>query len=56
MINGWNAGNGDAFAAPYTKGYEQVSSFHKMLFDKFVKGSRLIGKLNYAICDRRCCC
>ena len=58
MIDGWNAGKGDAFAAPYTddsdfigfdgtymKGHQQIASFHQMLFDKFVKGSRLIGKI-----------
>jgi uncharacterized protein (TIGR02246 family) len=58
MIDGWNAGKGDAFAAPYAddsdfigfdgtymKGHQQIASFHQMLFDKFVKGSRLIGKI-----------
>ena len=57
-IDGWHAGNGDAFAAPYTedsdfigfdgtymKGRQEIASFHQMLFDKFVKGSRLIGKI-----------
>jgi uncharacterized protein (TIGR02246 family) len=57
-IDGWNAGNGDAFAAPYTdvcdyigfdgtylKGREEIASLHQMLFDKFVKGSRLVGKI-----------
>jgi uncharacterized protein (TIGR02246 family) len=58
MIDGWNAGNGDAFAAPYTydsdfigfdgtylKGRQQIASFHQMLFDKFFIGTRLIGKI-----------
>src|SRR5919108_5820281 len=58
MIDGWNAGNGDAFAAPYTddsdyigfdgtymKGRQEIASFHQMLFDKFLGGSRLIGKI-----------
>src|SRR5919198_1210935 len=57
-IDGWHAGKGDAFAAPYTddsdfigfdgtymKGRQEIASFHQMLFDKFVKGSRLIGKI-----------
>jgi len=57
-INGWNVSNGDAFAAPYTydsdfigfdgtylKGRQQIASFHQMLFDKFLKGSQLIGKI-----------
>ena len=57
-IDGWNSGNGNAFAAPYTdvsdyigfdgtylKGREEIASLHQMLFDKFVKGSRLVGKI-----------
>lgn len=61
MINGSNAGKGDAFAAPrtddsdfigfdgmYVKGYQQIDSFHQMLFD-IVKGSRLIGEIR-SIC------
>jgi uncharacterized protein (TIGR02246 family) len=58
MIDGWNAVNGNAFAAPYTddsdfirfdgtymKGRQEIASFHQMLFDKFLRGSRLIGKI-----------
>ena len=57
-IEGWNKGSGDALAAPYTedsdyigfdgtylKGRAEIASFHQMLFDKFIKGSRLIGKI-----------
>jgi uncharacterized protein (TIGR02246 family) len=57
-IDGWNQGSGDAFAAPYSedsdfvgfdgtylKGRQQIASFHQMLLDKFLKGSRLIGKI-----------
>ena len=57
MIGGWNKGSGQAFAATYTddsdfigfdgtymKGRQQIASFHQMLFDKFLKGSRLIGQ------------
>jgi uncharacterized protein (TIGR02246 family) len=57
-IDGWNKASGDAFAAPYTddsdfigfdgtymKGRQQIASFHQMLFDKFLTGSRLIGKV-----------
>jgi uncharacterized protein (TIGR02246 family) len=57
-IDGWNVGNGDAFAAPYAddsdfigfdgtymKGPQEIASFHQMLFDKFLKGSRLVGKI-----------
>lgn len=58
MIDGWNSGSGDTFAAPFTddsdfigfdgtlmNGRQQISSFHQMLFDSFVKGSRLVGKV-----------
>ena len=58
MIDGWNKGSGRIFAAPYTddsdfigfdgtymKGRQEIASFHQMLFDKFLKGSRLIGKI-----------
>jgi uncharacterized protein (TIGR02246 family) len=57
-MDGWNAGNGKAFAEPYTedsdyigfdgtylKGRQEISSFHQMLFNKFLKGSRLVGKI-----------
>jgi uncharacterized protein (TIGR02246 family) len=57
-IDGWNKASGDAFAAPYTddsdfigfdgtymKGRQEIASFHQMLFDKFLRGSRLIGKV-----------
>jgi uncharacterized protein (TIGR02246 family) len=58
MIDGWNKGSGQVFAAPYNddsdfigfdgthmKGRQEIASFHQMLFDKFLKGSRLIGKI-----------
>lgn len=58
MIDGWNKGSGQAFAAPYTdnsdfigfdgtymNGRQEIASFHQILFDKFLKGSRLIGKI-----------
>jgi uncharacterized protein (TIGR02246 family) len=57
MIDGWNASSGNEFAAPYTddsdfigfdgtymKGRQEIASFHQMLFDKFLRGSRLIGQ------------
>jgi uncharacterized protein (TIGR02246 family) len=57
-IDGWNKASGDAFAAPYTgdsdfigfdgtymKGRQEIASFHQMLFDRFLRGSRLIGKV-----------
>jgi uncharacterized protein (TIGR02246 family) len=58
MIDGWNKGSGDAFAASfaedgdlvgfdgtYLKGRQQIALFHQQLFDTFVKGSRLVGKV-----------
>jgi uncharacterized protein (TIGR02246 family) len=60
MIDGWNGSRGDAFAAPYPytddsdfigfdgtymKGRQEIASFHQMLFDKFLGGSRLIEKI-----------
>ena len=58
MIEGWNKGDGDVFAAPFAedadlvgfdgthlKGRREIASFHQRLFDTFVKDSRLIGKV-----------
>src|ERR671924_1004928 len=58
VIDGWNAGSGDAFAAPFEehadqvgfdgthfKGRKEIASFHQHLFDVFLKGSRLVGKV-----------
>jgi uncharacterized protein (TIGR02246 family) len=58
MIDGWNKGDGDVFAAPFAedadlvgfdgthlKRRQEIASFHQHLFDTFVKGSRLIGKV-----------
>jgi len=55
VIDGWDAGNGDAFAAPFEedgdqvgfggthfKGWQEVASFHQHLFDMFLRGSRLV--------------
>jgi uncharacterized protein (TIGR02246 family) len=49
MIDGWNAGSGHAFAAPYSedsdfvgfdgtylKGRQQITSFHQVFFDRFI--------------------
>jgi uncharacterized protein (TIGR02246 family) len=56
LLDGWNKGSGEAFAAPFAedgdlvgfdgthlKGSQEIASFHQQLFDTFVKGSRLIG-------------
>ena len=58
MMDGWNKGSGNDFAAPFTddadfvgfdgthlKGRQEIALFHQQLFDKFIKGSRLVGKI-----------
>jgi uncharacterized protein (TIGR02246 family) len=58
FMDGWNAASGDAFAAPFEedgdlvgfdgthiKGRQEIASFHQHLFDMFLKGSRLVGKV-----------
>jgi uncharacterized protein (TIGR02246 family) len=58
MIDAWNAGDGAAFAAPFTedadfvafegthlKGREEIASFHEQIFKTVVKGSRLEGEV-----------
>jgi uncharacterized protein (TIGR02246 family) len=58
LMDGWNQGSGAAFAAAFTvdgdlvgfdgthfKGREEITRFHQELFDKWLKGSRLVGQL-----------
>ena len=58
LMNGWNTASGYAFAAPFEedgdlvgfdgthlKGRREIASFHQHLFDMFLKGSRLVGKV-----------
>jgi uncharacterized protein (TIGR02246 family) len=58
LIDGWNAASGEAFAAPFQedgdlvgfdgthfKGRQEIAAFHQHLFDMFLKGSRLVGKV-----------
>lgn len=58
LMDGWNKGSGEAFAAPFAedgdlvgfddthlKGRQEITSFHQQLFDTYVKGSRLVGKV-----------
>ena len=58
LMNGWNAGSGALFAGPFAHdadlvgfdgthlhGHEAIAAFHQQLCDKYVKGSRLIGKV-----------
>lgn len=57
-MDGWNTASGDAFAAPFEedgdlvgfdgthfKGRQEIAPFHQQLFDMFLKGSRLVGKV-----------
>ena len=56
MMDAWNQGSGEAFAAVFTDdgdlvgfdghhftGREEIASFQQQLFDKWLKGSRLVG-------------
>jgi uncharacterized protein (TIGR02246 family) len=58
LMDGWNAGSGALFAAPFAddadlvgfdgthlRGRTAIESFHQQLFDTYVKGSRLVGKI-----------
>jgi uncharacterized protein (TIGR02246 family) len=58
MIDSWNRGSGDDFAAPFAedgdlvgfdgthlKGRQEIASFHQQLFDTCLKGSYLVGKI-----------
>ena len=58
MMDGWNRGSGEDFAAVFTedgdlvafdgthfKGRKEIAPFHQELFDKWMKGSRLVGKV-----------
>jgi uncharacterized protein (TIGR02246 family) len=58
LLDGWNRGSGTAFAAPFTedadfvafdgthyKGRSTIASSHQVLFDQWLKGTRLVGKV-----------
>ena len=58
LKDGWNKGSGEAYAAPFAedgdlvgfdgthlKGHQEIIPFHQQLFDTYVKGSRLVGKV-----------
>jgi uncharacterized protein (TIGR02246 family) len=55
MLDAWQAGDGDAFAAPFSdgalfvgfdgsvmRGREEIARTHQELFDRWLKGSRLV--------------
>jgi uncharacterized protein (TIGR02246 family) len=58
LMDGWNQGSGAAFAAAFAedgdliafdgtqfKGRGEIASFHQELFDKWMKGTRLVGRV-----------
>jgi uncharacterized protein (TIGR02246 family) len=58
MMDAWNQGSAEAFAAPFDdesdfiafdgthfKGRHEIASFHQPLFDKWLKGTRLVGQV-----------
>jgi uncharacterized protein (TIGR02246 family) len=58
LMDGWNRGSGKDFATPFAdngdlvgfdgtqlKGRQEIDSFHQQLFDAYVKGSRLVGRI-----------
>jgi uncharacterized protein (TIGR02246 family) len=58
LMDGWNKGNADAFAAPFTvdadfiafdgtrfRGRRVIASSHQPLFNSWLKGSRLTGEV-----------
>jgi uncharacterized protein (TIGR02246 family) len=58
LMDGWNKGSGEAFSAPFAqdsdlvgfdcthlKGKEEIITFHQQLFNSYVKGSHLVGKV-----------
>ncbi len=58
LMDGWNRGSGAAFAAAFTedgdlvafdgthfKGRKEIVPFHQQLFEKWLKGTRLVGKV-----------
>ena len=60
MIDAWNRGSGEAFAAPFSetadfiafegthlKGRKEIATFHQQTFDAVVKGTRLEGEVNF---------
>jgi uncharacterized protein (TIGR02246 family) len=60
LMDDWNQGSGAAFAAVFTedgdlvafdgrhfKGRAEIAPFHQQLFDKWLKGSRLVGSVKH---------
>ena len=60
MIDAWNQGSSEGFAAPFSetadfltfegthlKGRKEIAAFHQQAFDTVVKGTRLEGEVNF---------
>jgi uncharacterized protein (TIGR02246 family) len=58
LMDGWNRGSGEAFAAVFTEdgdlvafdgthfeGRAEIAPFHQELFDTWLKGTRLVGRV-----------
>jgi uncharacterized protein (TIGR02246 family) len=58
VMDGWNQGSAAAFAAAFTedgdlvgfdgthlRGRQEIAPFHQQLFDRWLKGSRLVGQV-----------
>jgi uncharacterized protein (TIGR02246 family) len=58
LMDGWNRGSAEAFSAPFAedghlvafdgthfKGRDEIVSFHQPLFDKWLRGTRLVGEV-----------
>ncbi len=58
LMEGWEAGSGEAFAAPFAedgeligfdgthlKGRQRIAPFHQRLFENELKGTRLVGRV-----------
>jgi len=58
LLDGWNAGSGEAFADPFAEdgdligfdgthltGRQEIAPFHQRLFDTYLKGTRLVGRV-----------
>jgi uncharacterized protein (TIGR02246 family) len=58
LMDGWNNGSAEAFSAPFAEdghlvafdgthfnGREEIVSFHQPLFDRWLKGTRLVGEV-----------
>ena len=58
LMEGWNKGSGQAFSAPFTedghlvafdgthfKGRDEIVAFHQPLFDRWLRGTQLLGEV-----------